>query len=113
MNSSPPRNRFRRHAGDTAAARAASSAPVRRIGPGLRAALALLGRAGVAIVHQWADLDARGKASVEEEVGQSCFPGAGRFDESHPGTRWRAYGRTGVACALLRRAGRCAAPVGR
>jgi len=113
MNASGPCRQFRRHAGNTAAAPGASAAPDRRIGPGLRAALALMGRTGVAIVHRWADLDASGAASLERDAEQLELPGAGDFNESQPGTRWRAYGRTGVACALLRRAGQRTASASR
>jgi len=94
------------HRTKVAVARRRREPPARRIGPGLRAALALMGQAGVQIVHHWADLDARGAASVDQVAEHLRLPGADRFDESHPGTRWRAYRRTGLACALLRQAGR-------
>jgi hypothetical protein len=43
---------------------------------------------------------------VESAAVRLDVPEATRFDESLPGTRWRAYGRVGDVCALLRQAGR-------
>ncbi len=84
----------------------ASSAPgshsQRVPGPGLRAALTALGETGERIGRHWASADLM-ELEAECAVAELEVPGAKWSDESRPGTRWRIYGRTGVACSVLRR----------
>ena len=79
---------------------------LRQLGPGLSAALSVLGPAGRRIEKMWTALDATGLAEMERSLGESAWPAAGPgvYDETRFGTHWRAYGRHGVASALLRRA---------
>lgn len=76
------------------------------VGPGLKTALGQLGDPGQALVARWSALSEVGLLEEEAAAVRLSPPEAARYDESQPGTRWLAYGRTGVACALLRQAGR-------
>jgi hypothetical protein len=76
------------------------------LGPGLRAGLAVLYDAGNRIAERWSHLDAAAALELELSAAEIDAAQAGRFDESRPSVRWEAYGRTGLACAALRRAGR-------
>ena len=79
---------------------------VRRLGPGVRVALATLGEPGLVIAGRWRRLDGEGLFELELEACEAGLAGDGQFDESRRGARWEAYGRWGEAIVLLRRAAR-------
>jgi hypothetical protein len=76
------------------------------VGPGLRSALGQLGDPGQALTARWSALSQAGLLAEEAMAMQFSAAEAALYDERLPGTRWRAYRRTGLACALLRQAGR-------
>jgi len=78
------------------------------LGPGLRAGLAALFGGDEATVGASSRLDSALVPGGADHVAAEAWRGAAQFDESRLGVRWDAYGRTGVACAVLRRAGRAA-----
>jgi hypothetical protein len=67
-----------------------------RLGPGLRAALAVLGPEGQRIARAWSSLDAESLAEMERSLPWAARRGVGDLR--------RGEGRWGLACALLRRA---------
>jgi hypothetical protein len=78
-------------------------------GPGWRAALETLGESGMGIARLWSSFDYGGMQ--EGGAGEAAEEEIWWFgDELRLGARWRRYGRCGVACALLRQAGRRARP---
>ena len=79
---------------------------VRPLGPGIRAALGVLTESGEAIARHWSVLTPEAVLDIEAEAANLPCPGAHQSPDARAGSRWRAYRRTGVACALLRRAGR-------
>ena len=82
---------------------------VNLLGPGWRAALEALGESGIGIARQWSSFDYGGMQ--DDGTGEAPEDEVWWFgDELRLGARWRRYGRCGVACALLRQAGRRARP---
>ena len=78
------------------------------VGPGLLRALGLLEDVDVGgqLLVQWSSMSETDLMEAESAAARLRVPGAKRFDESLPSTRWRAYGRVGDVCALLRQTGR-------
>lgn len=76
-----------------------------RVGPGLKAALRLLGDPGRRIEQLWSAADPNPALDIEASAADAALPDSGCFAETRLATRWRTYGRCGLACALLRRAG--------
>jgi len=76
------------------------------VGPGLRSALEQLGDPGQTLATRWSALSHDGLLAEEAMAMRLSAAEASLYDERLPGTRWRAYRRVGLACALLRQAGR-------
>ena len=76
------------------------------VGPGLRAALSLLGEPGKHLLNQWSSMTATALMNEEASAARLLSAGPSAAGRPSAATRWTVYGRCGVACALLRRAGR-------
>ena len=80
------------------------------VGPGLDAALSRLGEAGQALRRQWSAMSEKDLLVEEGVIACLRLPEAAMYDERLRATRWRAYRRVGLVCAVLRMAGRRSRP---